>query len=46
MQAGLVPKRLSFRKILVAVPAGIIVVIVFVDVTVALRGINEQKMAA
>jgi len=46
MQAGLVSKRLSFRKVFVAVPERILFVIVFIDVAVALSGINERKMAA
>ena len=46
MQAGLVSKRLSFRDIFVAVTEKILFVIVFIDVTVDLHGVREQKMAA
>jgi hypothetical protein len=46
MQAGLVSKRLNFREVFVAVPEGILFVIVFIDVTVELNGISELEMAA
>ncbi len=42
MQAGLVSKRLSFR----AVSERIVFMILFIDATVDLRGVREQKMAA
>jgi transposase-like protein/IS1 family transposase len=46
MQAGLVSKRLSFREVFVAVPERLLFVIVFIEVTVDLHGVREQKMAA
>ena len=46
MQAGLVTKRLSFREVFVAEPRRILFVIVFIDVTVDLSGVREQKKAA
>jgi hypothetical protein len=46
MQAGLASKRLSFRDIFVAVTEKILFVIVFIDVTVDLSRVREQKMAA
>jgi hypothetical protein len=46
MQAGLATKRLSFREVFVAEPERILFVIVFIDVTVDLSSVKEQKMAA
>jgi IS1 family transposase len=46
MQAGLVSKRLSFREVFVAVPEKILFAIVFIEVTVDLHGVREQKMVA
>jgi hypothetical protein len=46
MQAGLVPKRITFREVFVAVPERILFVIVFIEVKVDFSGVGEQKMAA
>jgi hypothetical protein len=46
MQAGLVSKQLSFRDVFVAVPERILFVIVFIDVTLDIRRVREQRLAA
>jgi hypothetical protein len=46
MQAGLVSKQLSFRDVFVAVPERILFVIVSIDVTLDIRRVREQRLAA
>jgi len=46
MQAGLVSKRLSFREVFVAEPRSILLVVVFIEVTVAAGRVREQRLAA
>ena len=46
MQAGLVSKRLSLRKIFVAEPRKILFVVVFIDVMLDAGRVREQRLAA
>ena len=46
MQAGLATKRLSFREVFMAVPEGILFVVVFMGLTLDADRVRKQRLAA